>query len=269
MTFARFLRVGRVVLGVGAALFLFWFCSILVRGYHPAPVMGSLDNQLPGALYWFGGFGVLMLCFGFDQSFWEGLVWLSRGLIAITLLCATLYYRSASGTQWIEAAALIVALLVVHHLARRQVVGWVIDEHGERQKVEYTNRGHVFFKPTSWDQRMAREPVLRRQRRITLLWSTPVLMALIWAALQLYHPPDNWIWAMVVGAFALMTFVYWIEPAVTEGLYLGGFQDMKGAKVLDPEPVRPGLADVAAQKAHGDARMAKEDESDHLLNPGP
>ena len=47
-----------------------------------------------------------------------------------------------------------------------------------------------------------------------------------------------------------------------ETLYLCGFQWIEGAKVYDPEPVRPGREEAEKQKAHGDARTATKAEAD-------
>ncbi len=57
---------------------------------------------------------------------------------------------------------------------------------------------------------------------------------------------------------------------IASGLWLEfpyqlGFQWIKGAKVLDPEPDRPGIKEVEEQKAHGDARVATEAEAIDML----
>jgi uncharacterized membrane protein len=62
--------------------------------------------------------------------------------------------------------------------------------------------------------------------------------------------------------FALLMMRDLAKALGVEFLYRIGIQHwIKGAKVLDPEPVRPGRGVVENQKVHGDARLASEAEA--------
>lgn len=192
--------------------------------------------------------------------------WLARVGAVLTAAIAIRFWRFASPVELAWMAGIVVALLVAQHIAHRLDLGWEIDPvTGERQKVEFILRGEKFAKTTTRARRMVEEVVLRRERRLQLLWSTPVGWGLAYAAWWLYAPA-GWGWAAGIGACAaFFLLLVWLPATVIELLYLVGWQDMKGHRVTSPPPVRPGIADVAEQKAHGDARFATQAEAAKLL----
>jgi hypothetical protein len=149
--------------------------------------------------------------------------------------------------------------------ARRQALGWITDGNGERQKVEGWVRGHAVCTPTTRAARIAEEAQFRDERRKRLVWWGVPGWAL--SGLAIYLVASNARYSDGIG-FTLFLSVSlggvaalaWLGVLGKEVLYLLGWQDMKGAKVLDGEPRRPGLEEVLLQKTHGDARLATEQE---------
>jgi len=204
--------------------------------------------------------------------FWWLLVWLSR---AGLLFLAFAVWGSLQQSRWLLAAEIIAILAVVFGLqrvARRQALGWIIDGNGERQKVTRWNRGHAIFTPTTRDQRIIEEAQLRDERRKKLLWMGVVgggLSAFAWYAWPHIRTSD--VLAMFFGLaclFGSFAVIGWFANFLNELLYLLGWQDMRGAKVLDRAPSRPGLDEVAQQMTHGAGRVANEAEALAILNQG-
>jgi hypothetical protein len=208
----------------------------------------------------------------FRSVFWWTMTWLLRlGL----LFLAFAVWGSLQQSRWLLAAETAGILLVVFGLqrvARRQALGWIIDDNGERQKVSRWNRGHAIFTPTTRDQRLIEEAQLRDERRKKLLWMGAVsggLSALAWYAWPHIRTSD--VLAMLFGLaclFGSFAVIGWFANFLNELLYLSGWQDMQGAKVLDRAPSRPGLDEVAQQKTHGAGRIANEAEALAILNQG-
>ena len=200
--------------------------------------------------------GVVMAC------------WRRWALVAALALLAWLIWAlhgHLTGRRWAEVGAAAVAGLVFHQIARRHAIGWVIDVNGERQKVLHWNRGYPVFVPTSRGQRIVEEAEMNHQRRRALLWSTLIAGSGYFGFYYLYdHHHVQWAGVSALVAM-FVTVVAWLPMAVYELLYQIGFQDMKGAKVLDPEPYRPGPDEVARQKVHGDADVATQAEARDLL----
>jgi hypothetical protein len=120
---------------------------------------------------------------------------------------------------------------------------------------------------TTRDQRRSEASAAKLERRKQLVMG--LVVALVCAVLS-YAGVDYpsfkpaLLLAVPVGLFGAGLAVY---DLAFELLYQSGFQHMKGARVLDDAPVRPGLEDVKSQKAHGDGRIASEDEALAALNP--
>ncbi|MBI3677358.1 MAG: hypothetical protein HY243_12165 [Proteobacteria bacterium] len=144
---------------------------------------------------------------------------------------------------------------------------FIVDERGERQRVDHWNRGEPVYNPKTWQQRVFEEATFKKQRRRKLLeavitvaiilgiavWAGPLLGGMIVLA------------AMFVVPIPLAFFV--IPPLWTEIRYQLGDQGIEGAKVLDKKPgPQPGREVVETQKAHGDAQLASEAEALTLLN---
>ena len=73
-----------------------------------------------------------------------------------------------------------------------------------------------------------------------------------------YEPWIGWAAAVI----ALGPSVAWsLRMNIAVLAYNSGAQFIPGAKVIEAEPPKPGLADVVRQKAHGDARLASEAET--------
>ena len=184
-------------------------------------------------------------------------------LVAIT--AGFVYF--VSGQQALLFAALGVGGLIVRYVARRHALGWIVDSSGERQKVDHVNRGVPIYNPTTRAERLRVEAEKKSERRMVML----VWGALGGASAALYyntlHLPINGIVELAAGISGLVCAGFFLPPFAIELLYQTGYQDMEGHKVLDAEVERPGLRDVASQKAHGDAAMASEAEAIAFLNP--
>jgi len=155
--------------------------------------------------------------------------------------------------------------------ARRQALGWIIDEGGERQKVTHWSRGYPIFVPTSRGQRLVEEAETKSTRRKRLLWfGLPGWGLTLWAyylwPVTGKSDPIHVLFGMN-AFFGGIFLAPWFLELGLELLYLSGWQDMKGAKVLDPPSPRPGLDNVMQQKVHGEGRVASEEEALALLNP--
>jgi len=165
--------------------------------------------------------------------------------------------------------AIIVALLLASHFGSRRR-RYVIDEHGERQRVIAWNRGQPVYDPKTWQQRIHEEAILRRQRRMRLIGLGPFCLGPAYAGYWLFE--NSVAGTFLFGAPMLfMAFAigvrYFIPDLFAEIAYQLGYQGMQGAKVLDRQPrVQPGREVVETQKAHGDARLASESEALSALN---
>jgi hypothetical protein len=202
----------------------------------------------------------------FGASLMRAALWGTRAAIVALGLLAWRYHAAESFAGWFVVGGSIAALLFVHQLLRRQVLGWFTDAHGERQKAEGVNRDSVVYTPTTRSKRIVEEVSERSDRRKTLLWSTPVVGGLVYFAIRARQDGSTeFFWASVF--FAALFSIVWLPALAREVLYLVGYQDLKGAKVLDPAPRRPGIGDVERQKVHGNASLASEDEAADLLNP--
>jgi hypothetical protein len=184
------------------------------------------------------------------------------------------WFNYSSGQYWSAAvsAASGVLALGLQHVARRQALGWITDEHGERQKVGLYSRGQSVFTPTTRDRRLVEEAFAKKERRQVLVRMGAVawpLSFLAWRGFALY-PDDVWTVVGIFSAlFAIVPMAAWLKALALEIAYQAGYQDMKGAKVLDPIVARSGLQEVQQQKAHGAGRIATQDEAIASLNPEP
>lgn len=204
-----------------------------------------------------------------NRPLWRAMLWADR--IALLALAWVIWdhHTGVSKRQWAVYGAIAIVALILHQVARRHAIGWVIDARGERQKVQYWNRGNAIYMPTTRSQRIVEEGTMNHERRRALLWSTVIAGSGYWGFYYLYHH-HHVQWASVSALAAIFTtVVVWLPMAIYELLYQIGFQDMQGAKVLDPEPYRPGPEDVARQKAHGDADVASEAEARTALGGLP
>jgi hypothetical protein len=195
---------------------------------------------------------------------WPAVRWSARALLLELAFVAWRFWSLAGWRELLTWLGLLAGALLLHHVAHRLALGWWVDRNGERQKVNHRNRGHVVFVPTTRTQRITEEVLARSKRRKHIFW-----LALIGGPLGYFTYGQaatvEWGLAIPLGFFASFALIPLACEALTELLYLSGYQDMHGAKVLDPVPVKPGLREVAAQMAHGDARIAGEQESHALL----
>jgi hypothetical protein len=199
------------------------------------------------------------------RAFWRGVQVCSIIALGLVGVLAWLLRDSLGHGRWLIVAAVVGALLVLQSVAQRHALGWIVDHRGERQKVVGLNRSQAIYTDKTWNQRVVEEETERSKRRISLLWSTPVG----WGLMALAFHISSGTWGMKIGVGIVSLIVLggaWVGPFFREVLYLSGYQDMAGAKVLDRPPVRPGIGDVARQKVHGDASVANEDEALGLLN---
>lgn len=202
---------------------------------------------------------------------WWGATWLLRLAVlggAFLAWGAFELHDYWSAATYAGMAALAFGL---QRVTRRQALGWIVDGNGERQKVTHWSRGYPIHVPTSRGQRVVEEAEAKSSRRRRLLWLGLSGWGLVlWA---------NYLWPLtgksdaihvlfgMTAFFGGMLLLPWFLELGMELLYLSGWQDMKGAKVLDLPAPRPGLDEVMQQKTHGDGRVATEEEALALLNP--
>jgi hypothetical protein len=158
---------------------------------------------------------------------------------------------------------------VLWELLRKKKPRFIVDERGERQRVDHWNRGQPVYNPKTWQQRIFEEATLRHARRKILFGAAVgigIIAALAYGAGQI-SPMLSIIviWGAFAGSAPLLFFG--VPALVKEILYQFEYQGMDGAKVLDEQPKPPpGREVVETQMAHGDARLAGEAEALALLN---
>lgn len=184
------------------------------------------------------------------------------------VLFAGLAYLAGEAGDYVATgvwAIAIPAAYAMQYVARRHALGWFVDERGERQKVESWGREGPLYVPTSRDMRLVEEEALKTDRRRSLLMATLIGWSCFFATVYIFATLQPHSFLLILGLFSsIPAAIYlglWFWLAGKEMLYLIGYQDMKGAKVLDPSPARPGLAEVAAQKVHGESHLASEAEA--------
>jgi hypothetical protein len=148
---------------------------------------------------------------------------------------------------------------------------YVTDERGERQRVIAWNRGQPVYDPKTWQQRVFEEVLVRRERRKWLFGTAPFFLGPLALAYWTFTTEAGVLWGGLSGLLlmssALPSMFFFIPALFKELLYQSGYQGMQGAKVRDKQPTaQPGREVVETQKAHGDARLAGEDEAVALLN---
>ena len=208
--------------------------------------------------------GLFWIAFGVGLKSWSSGAWAARGTLLVLAYCVYAGHSVWRPVDWAAWAFLVVAALAGQHIAHRHALGWIIDAQGERQKVDHWSRGNAVYKPTSYSERIALEATLKVKRRWAIaLYGLPGagLELCAWWLHQTGHAGSALIVA-ILGAAPLLPAAW---ALLVEIAFQMGMQDMPGAKVLDPPPVRPGLRDIAEQKAHGDASFAGEDEALQLL----
>lgn len=181
---------------------------------------------------------------------WQILLWVDRAALAGAAWKSWQLHGALKG-RWGWLAFLAVVLLIHHHIARRHALGWIIDASGERQKVERWNGGVAIVKPTTRAQRLIEQAGLRHIRRKGLLWSSIVGWPLAYVGHILIQHGQQALGDIAYVASLSAILIVWLPMAIYELLYQIGFQDMKGAKVLDPEPHRPGFDDGASEAEAG------------------
>jgi hypothetical protein len=240
-----------------ACLAMLFFAHIPNTGHVPSDellmiVLGASFSVM--ALYWMG-----------EPSIWGGLTWASRAAILIGVALILTFHGRMSLRECLEGAVLIALLAVIQYVAHRHALGWFFDENGERQKVQDRKGDTVIYTPTSRDARITTEIRLRAHRRMTLLWLTPITAGLVYLTLKFHHSGPR-IDEVAAGAFAFLALLGWVPVAFLELIYFVGYQDMEGARVLDPEVRRPTIEDIEGQKAYGDAHVASEGEAVSALS---
>jgi len=201
------------------------------------------------------------------RAFWSTTVWLARGWLLGIAITAWRYHNGAGLHEALSWTAMFVGGLIAHQIAHRQALGWWIDDRGERQKVLAFSRGYVIHgQRTTYLQRIAEEQATRTARRWRIFWFGLVSLPPGYFAWQQMCAAD-WALAVPVGLLSLYALVPLAWNLEAELLYLAGWQDMEGAKVLDPPPGRPGLDAVYAQQVFGAVPLPGEAESISILNP--
>lgn len=268
MSVERTLTIGlRFVVGLVLAGLAGLAALGLIAPFHPTPNGQGFDLRPPLETLGLGAFAAYAVAIAFGRPPWCRLLWSIRAALVFLAGLGWAYWRSATWREGLVCAGLVIAGLILHHIAHRHALGWIIDSTGERQKVDHLNRGQAIFTPTTRNQRLVEEATVKSQRRKDLAWALAFGGGLGYLAYSLYKP-DQWGLAALAGSFGGLFLLFGVLPRlIGELFYQLGYQDMKGAKVLDPEPKRPGVEDVARQKAHGDASIAGEAEALNLLKP--
>ena len=240
--------------------------TIVIR-FQPEFLNRAVDISRPLSAVilacWSAHFAILAL----GGSFWRAVLWADRvAILGETYFCWQLRML-LNHEQWIGIAISLVCLALFHYVAHRHALGWIVDSHGERQKVTHWVRGEPIYTPTSRKQRLKEEAEERNIRRWKILGSGVVGLPLAWWALHL-HPPSSWLLAVALGAISGPFLVLLLIELGGELLYLAGYQEMKGHKVLDGDSSKPGLANVTTQMAHGAATVASPEDALNLLREG-
>lgn len=201
---------------------------------------------------------------------WPRARWAARAAILAEAVFLWFAHDQLSVVEWAVAAGVLALLVLAHYVAHRHALGWIIDEDGERQKVDHLVRGRPIFTPTTWKQRLVDEGVLRSERRAALGWSLLFAVPIASAAYWLWsEQPKYKLGAEGLAVVAGLILAIRVLPnLLPELLYLAGYQDMRGHKVLDPEVRQPDKYDVAREMAHGDASLAGELEALGFLQKG-
>ena len=188
-------------------------------------------------------------------------------LAVASCILAVLYAVSGGFLAVAAAVAGAVLFFFVQREMRKIALGFVYDERGERQKVEIRDGDNFIFTPTSHHQRTIEEAVEKKTRRRDLIgygifgWGSAYITVLASTS----NSPMKFVFICIPGLLAATLLAIWLRSFFLEIAYQLGYQGMKGAKVLDPAPIRPGLREVAQEKAHADGRVATEDEAEALL----
>jgi hypothetical protein len=158
------------------------------------------------------------------------------------------------------------------YLDARYVGGeWIIDSDDQLQKVDATVRGARFGVSRSREERAIEEAYELKRRRSFLWWAVPAAFATgMWEYGIIFgndRSAFNGPAPIVVGVVALIFIGGSIYYLGVEYLYLAGYQNMKGAKVLDRKPRRVALQNIAEEQVHGAARVVGRDEARDVLNP--
>jgi type IV secretion system protein VirD4 len=242
-------------LGLAAA-----YTALAVRELNPE----SWAPALTVGVLVFSGLGALLGLFGLREPRRSAPLWAVRGSMAFLMTFAAASFYGERWQHGVVASLLLAGGLVLHQAAYRYRLGWMVDGRGERQKVTAMVGSQAIYTPTSWSERIVEQAEISSKRRRTLLWTTPVL-ALVAALIWYLHERKLWLPEILVAAAALTVPLRWLVAAWQEVLFLAGYQDMKGARVLDPEPKRPGIIDVEGQKVHGHVELATEAEANRAL----
>jgi hypothetical protein len=256
----------RFIAGAALACLAAGVALDILLAFNPAPNGQGLDLQQPMAALGLGTVAAYAMTWALGRRRWRRMLWTIRADLVILAGMAWAYWQAATWVEGLVLAGCVVAGLILHHVAHRHALGWIIDSHGERQKVEHLNRGNAIFTPTTRSQRLVEEAASKDMRRKVLVVTLVLGGGLSYLAVYLYNPA-HWEYAVIPAVFGGLLLLWALPNLLGELLYQLGYQDMKGAKVLDPEPTRPGIEDVAQQMAHGDATVADQNEALNLLNP--
>lgn len=240
-------------------------------------------HHLPGPARFLRGTGSLLPKIGSDtyrrlhrgrdmrQETWRRVGWVLLGLFVVALARALFLVATGEIQGALIYAAAGAVLLGLYRVSDRQALGWIVDERGERQKVIGEADGAVIHSQTTRDRRIieAAQSALARRKGMAI---TAGGLAFICAVLiyLTYHYSANDPGQPIIGILLLLIgaafAIVFLGLVAFEVLYHLGYQDMGGARVLDAPVKHPGLDTVAAQRAHGDARVATEQEALAMLN---
>lgn len=140
-------------------------------------------------------------------------------------------------------------------LARLWFGRWSFNRQiGEYQRILYdAGENYVLVGPPHLE-RVTEDLRGRKQRnRVFSIWLAAAIGV---GLLMLLVAPASVVFLLLfLGTLFVLPSLFW------DTLHALGFQHMKGAKVLDPAPIRPGVEDVTSQMAHGKAGPANQDET--------
>lgn len=187
-------------------------------------------------------------------------------MAVFTVPLAGIAYAQGAPYVALRVCALTVVLCIAYFVFKHLWLGWIIDANGERQKVMARDRYGVLTTQTTHAQRRSEASNLATIRRRAIVGSVTVALTCGAMAYSWWDRPDLKLPVMLLSVIGLPTALLAAKELAFELLYLAGFQYMKGARVLDPKPSRPGFDQVVSQHAHGHARLASEAEAIKHLN---
>ncbi len=238
----------------------------MLRGFHGETFYPAIPLQKPLVAALMLGMAGALIADVFYANEHYSRRWGARFALVGLAIVALLYQPYFTIHGWVVWTLFVAILVFMHHACGRFALGWFWDEYGELQKVEHVANGQALYRASTWQKRVSDEKTCADERREKLLIFG--LPAAILAAITLTAWQDHTWWlAGLAGLFAIPFAIQAAVPAFLTLLVFLCYPDVPGARVLDPEPIRPGLRDVMAQDVYSHPKIADEADLESLFNP--